>query len=210
MTPEEISLYGDPLFRKSKTTATHRHCNKCHAWKEYSEYHKDKNRDPQITHMCKGCESVRREKKRRKRYAKIEAKYGRVIPASNGVSTETHKRCSKCGQWKKHRHFGINNASVLGLTFACKRCNHDTDLQSRYGISIDDYLCLLEKQDGGCAICGDAAAHSNTEKLFVDHDHKTGKVRGLLCHRCNSMLGYSKDSVANLRLGIQYLERGSK
>jgi len=50
------------------------------------------------------------------------------------------------------------------------------------GISDDDYQQLLEEQEGGCAICG---APPKTRRLSVDHNHRTGKVRGLLCFRCN-------------------------
>jgi len=53
------------------------------------------------------------------------------------------------------------------------------------GVTDDEYALLLEAQDGGCAICG---AKPKTRRLHVDHDHATGKVRGLLCHRCNRVL----------------------
>ena len=53
------------------------------------------------------------------------------------------------------------------------------------GVTDDEYARLLEAQGGGCAICG---AKPKTRRLHVDHDHKTGKVRGLLCHRCNRAL----------------------
>ena len=53
------------------------------------------------------------------------------------------------------------------------------------GVSDEDYAVLLSQQGGGCAICG---AKPKTRRLHVDHDHATGKVRGLLCHRCNRAL----------------------
>ena len=53
------------------------------------------------------------------------------------------------------------------------------------GVAGDDYARLLEAQGGGCAICG---ATPKTRRLHVDHDHATGMVRGLLCHRCNRAL----------------------
>jgi hypothetical protein len=56
---------------------------------------------------------------------------------------------------------------------------------AQLGITDDDYEALLAAQGGGCAICGNPP---KTRRLHVDHDHKTGKVRGLLCHRCNRAL----------------------
>ena len=57
--------------------------------------------------------------------------------------------------------------------------------KSRTGIPLAEYDALLAAQGGGCAICGNPP---KTRRLHVDHDHKTGKVRGLLCHRCNRRL----------------------
>jgi Recombination endonuclease VII len=56
---------------------------------------------------------------------------------------------------------------------------------AQLGITDADYEALLAAQGGGCAICGNPP---KTRRLHVDHDHKTGKVRGLLCHRCNRAL----------------------
>lgn len=53
------------------------------------------------------------------------------------------------------------------------------------GVTDEEYAAMLERQGGGCAICG---ARPKTRRLHVDHDHATGKVRGLLCHRCNRTL----------------------
>jgi hypothetical protein len=57
--------------------------------------------------------------------------------------------------------------------------------RSRTGLSVEEYDAMLKAQGGGCAICGNPP---KTRRLDVDHDHKTGKVRGLLCHRCNRAL----------------------
>lgn len=71
----------------------------------------------------------------------------------------------------------------------------------KHGLSIERYEEMIANQGGGCAICGDV---SNTG-LVVDHDHSSGQVRGLLCVRCNSMLGMAKDNQRTLILGAEYL-----
>lgn len=57
--------------------------------------------------------------------------------------------------------------------------------RKQLGVSVKDYDRMLAAQGGGCAICGNPP---KTRRLDVDHDHRTGKVRGLLCHRCNRTL----------------------
>lgn len=67
---------------------------------------------------------------------------------------------------------------------------------------------MLHAQDGKCAICKTASwdkEHKKFRRLVVDHDHKTGKVRGLLCANCNLVLGHAKDSVQLLAASIAYL-----
>ena len=74
------------------------------------------------------------------------------------------------------------------------------NLQDRYGISLTDYMQYLTAQNNRCACCG------NLEKdLIVDHDHTSGKVRGLVCTRCNNLLGFAKDNPHVLQAAIDYL-----
>jgi hypothetical protein len=81
---------------------------------------------------------------------------------------------------------------------ACRACSsarsHAAMVAKTYGITSDDYATLLEAQEGRCAICG---ARPKSKRLAVDHDHKTGAVRGLLCSRCNhELMGAAWDSLA--------------
>jgi len=74
-------------------------------------------------------------------------------------------------------------------------------LKSRYGMTIEDYYKLLEKQNNKCSICKLEAIKT----LDVDHDHKTDQVRGLLCNNCNRGLGHFKDSPEILKQSYEYL-----
>jgi hypothetical protein len=65
---------------------------------------------------------------------------------------------------------------------------------------------LREAQDGKCAICGVHEAYAPRKRLAVDHDHRTGAIRGLLCGNCNVGLGQFKDSPELLAAAIRYLE----
>lgn len=77
-------------------------------------------------------------------------------------------------------------------------------LKNKYNISIEDYNALLDKQKHCCAICN---RNKPTGKNWhIDHCHTTGKVRGLLCSKCNQGLGLFDDKQENLMKAIQYIK----
>lgn len=78
------------------------------------------------------------------------------------------------------------------------------NLQRNYGLSVDDYFALLASQGERCAICRDLPSGRIT-RLVVDHDHATGRVRGLLCTSCNHMLGNAKDDPCRLLAAADYV-----
>lgn len=133
-------------------------------------------------------------------------------------------KCAECKIEKPLTDFRKTNKSKDTFRTECKECeakyrkltrdkrenkynyNKNHHLKNKYGITKEDYLKLLENQGGVCAICGT----SNTGKrkaLSVDHDHQTGKIRGLLCSRCNSGLGNLRDDIEIIEKAIKYLEK---
>lgn len=68
-----------------------------------------------------------------------------------------------------------------------------------FGMSLDDYAAVFKEQGGRCKICPE------TDKLVIDHDHVTGKVRGILCRKCNHGLGCFRDNTDYLKGAIDYL-----
>lgn len=85
-------------------------------------------------------------------------------------------------------------------------------LHEKYGLTQADVDAMLASQGGGCAICGLAEKKADsrsgkTVEICVDHNHETGKVRGLLCDQCNRGIGLLGDSVETLRAALAYLER---
>lgn len=78
-------------------------------------------------------------------------------------------------------------------------------LKRKYGITRDDYERIRTQQGGVCACCQNPPKPG--ARLYVDHDHVTGQVRGLLCHLCNVGIGHLGDSAAGVRMAVAYLER---
>ncbi len=125
------------------------------------------------------------------------------------------KRCSRCREVKPNDEFVRNRSNKDGLGTYCKPCHNFVTkrnkqrryggersflLRLRYGIDEADFDRIVEAQGGLCAIC-----HTKPAK-HVDHDHATGKVRGILCFTCNRALGYWGDEPANLELALIYLD----
>jgi hypothetical protein len=80
-------------------------------------------------------------------------------------------------------------------------------LLDNYGISLETYQALLARSDGRCEVCRKPQQGPRAKHLFIDHDHETGEIRGLLCHHCNMGLGCFRDSQELMQSAIQYLCR---
>jgi hypothetical protein len=87
------------------------------------------------------------------------------------------------------------------------------DKLNRYGVTKEQYESMVAAQNNLCAICNrpekDVHQSGRLKSLSIDHCHKTGKVRGLLCFACNSSIGKFDDDVDLLRSAIRYLEKES-
>jgi hypothetical protein len=129
-------------------------------------------------------------------------KYGRV--------------CGNCGVFKLADEFQKerDNKAKGGVTMRgqCRPCREHIKwksfIQRTYGITADDYYEMLEAQNGKCAICESSDANNArivSNKLFIDHCHETGKVRGLLCSKCNHAVGLLNDDTDLLQKAINYI-----
>lgn len=108
--------------------------------------------------------------------------------------------CVKCNLMIKKDNFYKGNI--------CTNCV----VLNKYNINYNDYLLMLQSQDNKCAICNQNETTLNNKKdkikrLAVDHCHETGKIRGLLCYKCNIALGKFKDNIILLEKSISYLEQ---
>lgn len=81
-------------------------------------------------------------------------------------------------------------------------------LKRAYGITLEYFNELLGSQNGECAIClTDNPQGAEQMRWNVDHDHKTGKIRGILCGVCNRTIGIAKESIFRLEKSIEYLKK---
>lgn len=147
------------------------------------------------------------------------------------ASTEGLKRCPYCKEEKLLTEFHKARERKQGVRTYCKPCqaikfkiNYEKNrenwikrsskavrklnLKKRYRLTEEDYIGKLREQSSCCGICN-KHIDKLTKKLAVDHDHKTGRVRALLCHKCNMGLGCYNDDVDLLQTAIEYLKSWS-
>lgn len=131
------------------------------------------------------------------------------------------KTCSRCSEEKPLDEYYLVKRTGK-LQAACKRCTCDAakvwrdanpekfrgairraQLLRKYGITVEKYDAMFESQGGACALCG-VVPEGN---LHVDHNHKTGAVRALLCMPCNTGIGMFQEDATLLRRAASYLEK---
>jgi hypothetical protein len=153
------------------------------------------------TKICPGC----KKRKPLTKFYKNKAK-------ANGIGI----RCIECNKAYSKDWYKKNKVRNYKRTYAWRDDNWDEvrskALQKKYGIDLREYNRILDAQGGVCAICFQEETivdyRSNRKRsLSVDHCHKTGAIRGLLCFKCNRILGRIGDSLEGILPWVIYLEK---
>jgi hypothetical protein len=117
---------------------------------------------------------------------------------------DTGDRCTEPATHRKRcqRHY----RAVMRRNPAVQLADRDRKLQARYGITVDEADALMTARDWCCEICG-RGAEAFVRGLCIDHDHRTGRVRGILCPLCNAGIGHLSENPAVLAAARAYLDR---
>ena len=124
---------------------------------------------------------------------------------------ERHTACRDCLRpaWKRNREMRKKNGKDSAYNRGRRGRLREQMLQKKYGVTLPEYERMLLAQGGVCAICHRSEFRNGKGKarlsLAVDHCHKTGKIRGLLCVSCNRAIGLLADSIEFLQNAIAYL-----
>lgn len=185
-----MSARRDPDCKWMETAV----CRACNETKEVESFppSEAKKRRPR----CRACARAKQNEWRAQNPDKVRAyrhawyERNRASADASAAAWEKRNREKRTQRQRDHRATGW-------------KVNYD--LMSRYGISADGYQQMLEQQGGQCAICKtDGLAGSR--RLYVDHCHQTGVVRGLLCQKCNSGLGFFRDDSRLVAQALAYLQ----
>lgn len=165
-------------------------CTKCKIEKSLTEYHKKGN---SLCSWCKNCRN------------KHSINYRN---SSSRKSIDEQYRLNNKAKHKKYVDaWYLSNQERLKEDRMTNRDKYeDIELRSKYGISLEEKRAMIVAQNNLCAICRKAPSGARGNKwLHVDHNHKTGKVRELLCHSCNMGIGSLKEDILTLEAAIKYL-----
>jgi recombination endonuclease VII len=226
-----------PFSRKGSTVAranltsqpalfdspSEKRCTKCGVLKPLKGFYRHSRMKDGLTTICRDCTKANVHS-----LGERQAQRADLPP---------HKPCRRCGKVKPMEAFAKNKSSIGGRRPVCQACvtneqrqrlellkscpehvrkRQETDrvqgLRKR-GVTVEWYDASHAAQNGRCAICGCPEAmgqrdrSGNPRRLAVDHDHRTGQVRELLCGSCNAGLGNFRDSPAILEAAAAYLRR---
>jgi len=198
--------------------ASLRACRKCLEEKPLSAFSRERGR---LSGQCRDC---------RRGYVRAWQEENRRLRSLSDAEAATLS-CRECGAAKAADSFGKNWTTVSGRNSECLECSRLRDraryardsnkrkaqakwgaVKQKFGLTKEQWQTIFHEQDGLCAICCDdlnAVPEGRKDKrtACIDHDHRTGRVRGLLCARCNQGIGLLREDDRILARAIEYLEK---
>lgn len=159
-------------------------CTKCNLSKSIDRFSKRSKSIDGLRHWCKDCACLNSKQQR----LLNPEKYKKVDKKTNTKHSKRRQNTDK--QWRKDNPDRLKERTLMRL----------------YDLSLKSYKDLLRLQRDCCAICNTHQSELSSP-LCVDHCHKTGKIRGLLCRRCNSGIGFLNDSKDLCLIAFKYLNR---
>lgn len=156
-------------------------CSKCKQEKPLDEFHKNKNTKDGLAGDCKEC--------RKSWHIKHYEPHPRLGPKFDKAEWQRNWRKDNPEKYRKNAH--------------------KSRLKTLYGITVEDWHQMFEEQQGCCAICS-IPQNMLKQTLCVDHNHKTGKIRQLVCDRCNMLIGIYEANFDGFEYKIKdYLEKNN-
>ena len=187
---------------------SNRVCNICFKSLPATEefFHKNPNCVGGIRPVCKSCVNLsattyRNSSEQRLEKARVRARlyYEENREHCKALSKKRYEENKEELKAKQRAY----NKSPIGILNSYLH-----NILTKFNLTSTQLQDMLDNQVGCCGICNVSLVSPDTSKqYYVDHDHSTGKVRGLLCHNCNAMIGFAEDNPYNLGQAIEYLKK---
>jgi hypothetical protein len=198
-------------------------CSICKKLRKSSSFHKSTQNKDGLDYWCKFCKKIRNKNYNSNNKEKISKRAKKYYLAHR---EETLKQCKKYAlehkeqikqrqhKWykrNKRHHREWSKQYYLNNKRRLLKLSRKQRLKT-FNLSINDYNTLMREQNYVCAICKQKETLKKTNgnsarRLSIDHNHKSKKVRGLLCNRCNVILGKIDDNIILLKSMIKYLQK---
>lgn len=170
-------------------------CSRCKQHKPRAAFAKNKSMRDGLQAYCRECAAAYHQQRQVAKGCNVRPRVD--VP-------EGHRYCRTCGEIKPHSEWQRNRSASDGLATLCRSCKavkgRAGHLKRHYGLTEAERDEMVASQMGLCVICLKAPA------VHVDHCHKTGRVRGVLCFNCNSAIGKLGDDPDAVRRAAAYLE----
>lgn len=187
-------------------------CTKCMLRKPNDQFGKARRNPQKLQNVCKACTILRQRDWERKNIEKN----------LKGIDLSRPQVCRTCKEEKPTSNFYRRANTKSGLDSECAECTKERDkrrykrdrhkrkyqnkwatIKMKFGITESNWMEMLKKQNSCCAVC--RVLFEPIEKAHIDHDHKTGKIRGLLCKKCNFAIGLLNDDPSVFIRAAKYL-----
>ena len=229
-----VSQFDHEPRVKSKITARCKECVRA-SKKEWANKNIDRVKQSRQKYASKypdRVQAARHFTNRREALERRERRLSEGLLAIEPRTTDNGRRCSSCRRRKLVTEFSCDAGHYDGISAYCKTCAaantrkylqklsdgqreqrriwyRKYDMRRLYGVPYEELLKRLEAQNGKCKICQEEVdllvPKRNGRTACVDHEHTTGKIRGLLCVKCNAGLGQFRDSPDLLKNAVAYL-----
>jgi len=186
-------------------------CSRCGIKKDFNEFYKRTDQPNNYKSHCIACHKIDNINKKEymKEYRKIYRRLNKEkIKQQMSLYSQNNKEVLR---QKKKDYYNKNKEKfkekMQQYDKKVKERRSDALQKQKYGISLEQKAQMIKEQGGTCRICKNPLEPGR--KSPTDHDHKTGKVRGILCNKCNIGLGMFKDNIEYLQSAIEYLNKNT-
>ena len=186
-------------------------CTVCSEVKSLDEFHNRKDSKDGKYAFCKICKNNKDKLYREANKEKVKLRTAKWVQENSERSKEYHRQYRKNNKENKkqydqeYRKSKDDPIRMKKRQYSKSRSAKDSVLKRNYGISLEEYEKMVDEQNNVCYIC----LESDSVKLAVDHNHKTGKVRKLLCRKCNTAIGLLKEDITIVENVLKYIKHFS-
>jgi len=199
-----------PLFAMNQDLL--KQCTQCKEWKSRDLFNKRAAKADGLQSECRACHTERCRKYKKENPEKVaeslrksrEKHRDEINEKARAYAQQNRQKIRECCRKSRLNNLEQYRERERAYYHANKGKIREKTLKAKYGITLSQYNMILSMQEFKCACCGKEDSGGNGS-FNVDHDHDTGRIRGLLCQNCNAGIGQLGDTVEGILNAVRYL-----